>query len=191
MCAFGGCKQPESRGDELAHVVERAGPCRAEQRLQCGERLFDRIEVGTVGRKKPDVPSGRFNRGTTLRLRVDREMVKDDDVSATQRGDQDLFDVGKQRRTVDRTIKDGGGRETVEAQSRDDRVRLPMTARRVVMQPRAPRAAAIASPQIRRDPTLIEKDVLAHIAERLPGLPLATRRCDIRTTLFVGVDGFF
>jgi hypothetical protein len=70
-------------------------------------------------------------------------------------------------------------------------MRLPMTTRRVVMQSRARWAAPIAAQQIGRDATLIEKNVLADIAQRLPRLPLATRRRDIRTALFVGVYGFF
>ncbi len=59
------------------------------------------------------------------------------------------------------------------------------------MEPRAPRAAAVAAQQIGRDATLIEEDVLAHVAYRLPPLPLVTRRGHIRPTLFVGVYRFF
>ena len=79
----------------------------------------------------------------------------------------------------------------VKAQSRDDGVRLPMAARGMVMQPRPPRAAAIPPQLIGGDAALIEKDVLAHVAQWLPGLPLAACRRDIRTALFVGVYGFF
>ena len=108
-----------------------------------------------------------------------------------QRGQQDLLDVGEECRLVDRPIEDRGRREPVETQAGDHGVRLPMAARRVVVQTRAARTAAIASQQIGGDAALIEKDVLAHIAQRLPRPPLATRRGDIRTTLFVGVYGFF
>ncbi len=59
------------------------------------------------------------------------------------------------------------------------------------MQAGAAGAAAIPAQQVGGHAALIEKDVLAHIAERLPGLPLATRRRDIRATLFVGVYCFF
>jgi hypothetical protein len=59
------------------------------------------------------------------------------------------------------------------------------------MQPRPTRTAAIPAQQISRNAALIEKDVLTHIAQRLPCLPLAAGRRDIRTALFVGVYGFF
>jgi hypothetical protein len=52
-------------------------------------------------------------------------------------------------------------------------------------------ASAIAPQQIGRHPAFIEKDVLAHVSERLPRLPLPPRRHDIRPALFVGVNRFF
>ena len=49
--ALGGLEESDRRGDQLAHVIETAGPRRAEERVQFGEGLFDRIEVGAVGRE--------------------------------------------------------------------------------------------------------------------------------------------
>ena len=66
-----------------------------------------------------------------------------------------------------------------------------MPERGVIAEPGAAQTAAVAPQQIRRHAALIEKDVLAHIAERLPRPPLAARGHDIRPTLFVGVYGFF
>ena len=66
-----------------------------------------------------------------------------------------------------------------------------MAAGRVVLQPDAARAAAVAAQQVRRHPAFIEKHVLAHVAQRLPGLPLSPGRGDIRASLFVGVYRFF
>jgi hypothetical protein len=59
------------------------------------------------------------------------------------------------------------------------------------MHARAARTAAIPAQQIGGDTTLVKKDVLADIAERLRVSPLAARRGDVRTTLFVGVYRFF
>jgi hypothetical protein len=70
-------------------------------------------------------------------------------------------------------------------------VRLPLTTRGVIMQARAARTAAIPAQQIRRDTAFIEKDVLAHIAQRLPPPPLPACGGDVRTPLLVGVYGFF
>jgi hypothetical protein len=56
---------------------------------------------------------------------------------------------------------------------------------------RATRTAAIPTQQIGGDATLIEKDVLPHIAQREPVPPLAARRRDIRSSRFVGVYRLF
>jgi hypothetical protein len=120
-----------------------------------------------------------------------RQVVEHDDIAGPQRWHQDLFDVREKRWAIDGPIEDRGRRQSIEAQSRNDRMRLPMTTRRVVMQAGATGAAPIATQQIGRDAALIEKDVLADIAQWLPRLPLAARCGNIRTTLFVGVYGFF
>ena len=87
--------------------------------------------------------------------------------------------------------KTAGALEPVEPKRGDHGVRLPMAARRVVAQARAARTPAIAAQQIGRHPAFIEEHVLAHVADRLPGLPLPARRRDIRPALFVGVYRFF
>jgi hypothetical protein len=70
-------------------------------------------------------------------------------------------------------------------------VRLPMAARRVIAEPGAPQTSAVAAQQIGRHAAFIEEDVLADVAERQPRTPLASGRDDVRSSLLVGVDGFF
>jgi hypothetical protein len=66
-----------------------------------------------------------------------------------------------------------------------------MAAGGVIVQPDAARTAPIPSQQVRRHATFIEKDVLAHVAQRLPRSPLAPGRRDIRASLLVRVYRFF
>ena len=68
---------------------------------------------------------------------------------------------------------------------------LLVTARRVIAESGAARAAAVAPEQIGRHAAFIEKDILTDIAERLPLAPPPTLRGDVGPALFVGVDGFF
>jgi hypothetical protein len=70
-------------------------------------------------------------------------------------------------------------------------MRLPVPARGVIVEARAPETPAIAAKEVRRDATFIEKDVLARVAERQPVSPPAPISGDVGAPLFVGVDRFF
>ncbi len=107
--ALGGLEESDRRGDPLAHVIEAVWPRRAEERVQFGEGLFDRIEVEAGGREKSDRRAGLFDRGANLRLLVDRQVVEHDDVTWAKRGDQDLFDIGAKRGCVARPVQDRRG----------------------------------------------------------------------------------
>ena len=125
-----------------------------------------------------------------LGLFVDDEVVQHDDIAGTERGHQHLFDVGQETRAIDRPIEHGGRVETIEAEGRNHRVGLPMTAGRVIVESRAAGTPAVASEQIGRDAAFIEKDVLPHVAQRLPFAPAASLSDDVGTALFVGVDRY-
>jgi hypothetical protein len=70
-------------------------------------------------------------------------------------------------------------------------VGLPVTARRVIAESDAARAAAVAPQQVGRHAAFIEKDILPDIVERLPLAPPPPLSGDVGPALFVGVYGFF
>ena len=70
-------------------------------------------------------------------------------------------------------------------------MRLPVTARRVIMEARASETPAIAAQEVGRDATFIEKDVLARVADGQPVSPAAAVSGDVDAPLLVGVDRFF
>jgi hypothetical protein len=122
---------------------------------------------------------------------VDREVIEDQDIAGLKRRHEHLFDIREERGTVDRAVKDGRRVEAIEAEGDDDRMRLPMTAGRVVVEPRPTRTSPVPPQQIGRDAAFVEKDVLPYIAERLPLAPAAPLSRDVWTPLLVGVQGFF
>ena len=191
VSAFRGRVEVERDGDQIADVVERPRTCRADECFQFGERKLDRIEVRAVGRQEAELAADGFDRRAHRRLFVDGEIVEHDHIAGAERGHEDLLDVGEKRRIVDRAVEDRRGCQAVEAQRRDDGVRLPMAAGRVIAQARAAQTAAVPTQQIRRDPAFIQKQILRYVAKRLPRLPLPSGRGDIRPTLLVGVYRFF
>jgi hypothetical protein len=70
-------------------------------------------------------------------------------------------------------------------------MRFPMTARGVIAQAHATRAAPVAAQQIGRDATFIDKDVLPGVVQGQPIAPAAPLSGDVGTPLFVGVYRFF
>lgn len=191
IATFRGREEADRHGDEIAYVVKGSGTCGSDEGLQLREGQFDRIEIRAVGRQEAELRADGCDRRAHRRLFVDGEIVEHDHIAGAERGHQDLLDVGEKRGIVDRSVEDGRGGEAVEAQRRNDGVRLPMTAGRVVAKASAAQTAAVSTQQIRRDPAFIQKQILRHVAERLPRLPLPPGRGDIRPTLLVGVYRFF
>lgn len=191
IVALGWGKALERGRDQAAHVIEGSGPRRPQERFQLRKRQFDRIEVGAVGRQEPELRTDRLDRRAHTGVLVGGEVIQHHDIADRQRRREDLLDVREERRRVDRPVEDRRRPKPAEAQRGDHGVRLPVTARRVIPEPGAHRAAAVPPEQVSRHATFVEKHVLADVPERLPRPPLAAGHRDIRPALFVGVYRFF
>lgn len=119
-------EQSERRRHQLTDVLEGAWAERAEERFQFGERLFDGIEVRTVGRQKSQVGARLLDGGAHLRLFVGGEIVEDHDIARVQRRHQDLLNVSAERRVINGPVEDGRRGQLSGTERRDDGVRLPM-----------------------------------------------------------------
>lgn len=111
IATFGGREQRECGRDERRDVIESTGSCGAEQRFQCGKRLLDGIEIGTIRRQKAERGADRGDRRLDFRLAVHRQIVEDDHVPWPQGGDEHLLDVRQKAAGVERAIKHRGRRE--------------------------------------------------------------------------------
>ena len=189
--AFVGREKREGDADEGEDLVNRTGPDGPEEGFQFREGLFDRIEIGTIGRQKTERRAHRFDEAQNLRLFVDGEIVEHDHVAGPERRDKNLLHIGVEADRVDRPIEDNGCPEAVDPQRRNDRVGFPMAAGRMVVQAGPARASAIAAQEIGGYPALIQEHILPGIVQRLRIPPLAPLCGDVSAPLFVGVYGFF
>lgn len=189
--AFRRCEELHRDRDEFNHLLKVARAGSAEKGFELREGLLDGIEIRTVGRQKPQLRAGRLDQALHLWLFVGRQIIEDDDLTGPQHRDEHLLRVGEERGIVDGPVEDSGRRQAIDLQAGDQRMRLPMAARREITKTRAAGTPAIASEQIRRDAALIEKDERSGVAERLPLSPTAARHDDVRAALFGGVYGFF
>jgi hypothetical protein len=191
VLTFGRREERQGDGDELADLIKGARSDGTEKRFQFREDLFNRIEVRAVGRQKPEVRARPFDRGADVRLFVHGEVVEDDDITGPQCRHQHLLDVGEKARVIDRPIEHGRGGDRVGPEGGDDGVRLPVTARRVVVKARAARTSSVPTQEVRRHAALVDKHIVVGVVQRQPVSPLPTLRCHISASLFVGVYGFF
>jgi len=189
--ALVGQEEREGRLDQLTDLVKRTWTGGAEEGLEFGKGHLDRIEVGTVGREKPQPRARLFDRDPHLGLLVHGEVIEHHDVAGAQRRDQDLLDVRAERHRIDRAVEDGGGGQGCRSQGRDQRVRLPMPAGRVVDSARAARTARIATQEIRRDARLVDKDERPRVVQGLRVAPAPPFSGDVGASLFAGVYRFF
>lgn len=189
--AFGRREQLQRDRDELDHLIEAPGSRGAQEGLQLRKRHLDGIEVRTVRGQEPEARADAFDGRLHRRLFVHHQVVEDDDIARPQRRGEHLLDVGEKRGIVDRAVEDCGRRQAVDAEPRDDGVRLPVAARRVIAQTLATGTPPVAAEQIRRDTRFIDEDVRTRVVQGLGVLPPPARRGDVRTTLLVGVYRFF
>src|SRR3546814_3091571 len=77
-----------------------------EQVLERGEQLFDRVEVGAIGRQEEESGSDLAQGGANRLAFVGAEIVHDGDVARLQGGHEDLFDPCEEGATVDRPADD-------------------------------------------------------------------------------------
>ena len=188
---FGRCKERERRRDERIDVVEGARARRAEKRFQLRECEFDRIEIWTVWRQKPEVRASSFDGDADFRRSVCAQVVEDHDVAGPQRRHEDLLHVGEKAGTVDGAVEDGRRGQAIKAERGNNGVRFPMPARGVIANPRATNAPPVSTEQIGGDATFVDEHIIPDITEREPVVPAAALSGDVGSSLFVRVDRFF
>jgi hypothetical protein len=189
--AFVGHEQAERRRHQRTDVIEGAWTKRAEEGFQLREGELNRIEVRTVGRQEPEVRAGPLDREANVRLLVGREIVEHHHIARAQRGYEHLFDVGEKRRIVNRPIEDRRRRQLGRAQRGHHRVRLPVTARRVIRHAGAAGTAGVATKQISRDAGFVDEHILPRVVQWQGVGPPPPSDGHISAPLFVGVYGFF
>ena len=143
--ALGAREARQCGGDQIADLVEGTWSGGPEECFEFREGLFDGIEVGTIRREKSQARTGLLNRGADLGLFVSGEIVEHDDIARAQRGPQDLLDVGAEGVIVDRAIEHRRRGQRRGAKCRDDRVRLPVAAWRVIPNARPAQAPGVAA----------------------------------------------
>lgn len=165
--------------------------CRPQQGFEFGETQFDRIEIGTVGREKPQRRADGFDglpRGQTL---VHGEVIQDDEVAGRQRRHQRLLDVGEKTRAIERPIKQHRRGHAGDPQGAETGGRVPPPIGRVIDDAFARAAAPVATDQVGAHGRLVEKHQSGRIEARRGRGPRGPRDHDVSAPLFGRAYRFF
>src|SRR6185437_2717082 len=143
------------------------------------------------GRKIEERGAGGLDHLAYARPFVAGEVVHNDDGLVWQFGDEDLFDIGLEGITIDRTIEHPGLDDAARGQSGDAGCCFPMAVRNAGPQTFATPATAMSSRHVGRCPGLVNEDEPIPIELVLALTPGLALRQDIRAILLCGMGGLF
>jgi len=159
--------------------------------LDLGKDLFDRVQVGAVGRQEEQVCSLGANDVASRLAFVAREIVEDDDVSFGQGRSQLLFDIEREYLAVDGTVDDPGSRDAIAAKRRDECQRLPVAEGSGRRQPLPVRPPAAQRSHVGLDPGLVDENEAGNIDLALMNLPACPLTGDVGAVLLGRPHRFF
>ena len=166
------------------------GPrCGLTQRgFQFCERLFDRIEVGAVGRQVARRRAGALDRLSDAGDFVGWQIVHHDDIALAQGRGEKMFDIGQKARAVHRPVEDARRGDLIATQGADEGRRHPMAERRGGFQAEPARGAAIKPDHIRLCAGFINEDKPFRVQIGLAVAPFLARLGDIGAVLLGGAQ---
>ena len=176
------------RFPECADGSQRLG---AEQCFEFGESLFDRVEVGTVGRQIEQTCAGTLDRLANAGDLVRAEPVHDHDIAAAQRGSQHLLDIGEEGLAVDRPIEHARSNQAGAAQTGDEGRGIPVPVRHSINQPMTHLCPAVKPGHIGLGPGLVDEDQFGRIKRPLALPPFCTSCDDVRPILLTRPERLF
>ena len=103
--AFVGCKSSEDFANRGADGFDGARGDLAQEVLDLGEDLLDRVQVWRVFRQEEEFGAGRADELAYGFGFMTAKIVHDYDVAGMKRGDENLFDIGPEALPVDGTIE--------------------------------------------------------------------------------------
>lgn len=163
----------------------------AQEELELGEDLLDRIEVRRVGREEQQPCSDRTDRladGSTL---VTAEVVHVDDVAGIERWHEELHDPGGEALTIDWSVEHARRIDPVVPQGGHEGQRTPFAERGAGDELVTAWRPAPDRRHIRLGPGLVDEDEAARIKPALIFLPLLSPPRDPGPHLLDGEQRFF
>ena len=160
-------------------------------RLELGEGIFDRIEVGTVGRQIVEFGAAGLNSLPDARDLVGGQIVHDDDVAWAQGWRQHLLDPGEEALSVHWPVQKHRRNEARKREAADKGDSLPMTVRNCGAATLASWRPATKPRHLRRKAALVDKNQVFGVKIVLAVDPILARGLHIGARLLAGMGSLF
>lgn len=160
-------------------------------RLEFGEGIFDRIEIGTVGRQIAEFGATGLDGLPDADDLVGGQIVHDNDVAWAQGWRQHLLDPGEEALSVHRPVQKHRCNKARERESADKSDGFPMTVRNGGAATLALWRPATKACHLRRKAALIDKDKVFGVKTVLALDPILARGLYISTLLLAGMGSLF
>lgn len=162
-----------------------------EQGFELCEDLFDRVQVGAVGRQEDEPGTSPADGLTNGQVLVGAKIVHHDDIAGLEGRYEHLLDVGKEGLAVDGPVEHEGRRDLVVPQSREKRHCLPVAVRDLGDERPATAVPAPRARHVRFGPGLIDEDEAGGINLCLVFFPAEAAASDVGAVLLGCEQGFF
>ena len=181
----------EKPGDGSLDLLEAARVRLAQQRLELGERLFDRVQVGTIGRQMEQLGAHRTECAAYRWVLMATQIVHHHDVACPQGRNQELLQPGEETLSVDRAVQDARRGDALTSQSGHEGECLARAVWHFANQTLTFGAAAMQAGHVGLRPGLVDEDQAASTDLALPLLPLAPSPDNVSAILLTGAQAFF
>jgi hypothetical protein len=189
--AFGWLEAIEQRSNSFPNAFDGTLLSLSEQRFKLGKDLFDRVQIGAVGRQKDQPCAGGAYGIADCAVFVRAKIIHDHNIAGLEGGGEDLLNIGKEGLAVDWPIQHKGRGDPVTAQRGNKRHRLPVAVRDLGNKPLAAKAPAARAGHVGFGPGFINEDEPRRIDPGLVFLPAEAPPGNVRTILLCGKQGFF
>jgi len=182
-------------GDKRANSSVKPGDGALSNFAQVGfefaEGILDGVKVWRILRQIAKRRACGFNRLSYTEDFVGCKIVHHDDIVSVERGDEALFDIGKEHFSVHRPVDHHRRHHMVVTQRRHESDGLPVPMRHTINQSHATRSATVEPHHVRADCRLIEKYQPGGVKQALLSDPTPARPSHVRAMLFRRPQAFF
>ncbi|MGY4473638.1 hypothetical protein ACVILL_001052 [Bradyrhizobium sp. USDA 3364] len=162
----------------------------AEQVLELGKDLFDRVQVGRVFWQEEEFGADRTDELAALLLWLPR-LSQDDDIAGSKDGQKHLLDIGTKAHTIDRPLDEPWRINPVVAQGRQEGHGLPAAVRNLGRKSVPAQGPSPKRSHVGPGPGLADKDQPLSFDATLILCPLGSPASHLGTIAFASRHAFF